>query len=99
MRLVHAAIGATMLAWLRDKEEGILALVAHFSNARTLASLAMTSLWTREAALAAADRRVRELIQSERRVSRWRRESYSDGGDVIQEAHDIACALRRQKTL
>ena len=82
-----------MLASLRDKEEGLLALVAHFCNARALAQLAMTSRWTREAALAAADRRVRELIQSERSVSRWRRSAYFDGGDVVREAHHIERAV------
>jgi hypothetical protein len=88
-----SAADGGLLAALRDKEEGLLALVAQLSSARALASLAMTSHWTREAALAAADERVRVLIQSERSVSRWRRNAYCDGGDVVREAHHVECAV------
>ena len=81
-----------MLSALYDREEGLLALVAHFATATALAQLAKTASWTRQAALDAADRRVRALIESERSVSRWRRSAYAGCGDVVREAYHIECA-------
>jgi hypothetical protein len=87
-----ASSSVGMLSALYDREEGLLALVAHFATATALAQLAKTASWTRQAALDAADRRVRALIESERSVSRWRRSAYAGGGDVVREAYHIECA-------
>ena len=78
-----------MLEALRDREEGLLALVTKLAGTSSLAQLALVSSWTRVFALKAAEQVVRELISTERCVSRWRRDAYQGGSDVFREAHDI----------
>ena len=69
---------------LPQLENDFLILIARFAEGQTLAQLAAVASTTRNIALVVAERRVHELISSERVVSRWRRAAYRSGGDVFQ---------------
>lgn len=88
------AVSVAMLTDLRDKELGLLELILAHLPPPTLVEIAATCAFLRTCALSSADQRVRALITSDRRVSRWRRSGYEGRFAIFRELHHIEGAAQ-----